>query len=108
MREDGITRLSWKILVYISFHDYSIGFDMEITEHLILDDLVTIGDELYVAENFFMYNEINDVESLAYVAEELHIVADIDFFAADVEYVTASVDSLVADVDEDLLMKHYI
>ena len=74
---------------------------MEIVEHLVMDDLVAIGDELCVVENLLVRNKIFGVESLAYVVEELHISIDMEFFVA-------SVDSLVADVDEDLLMKHYV
>ena len=46
---------------------------MEIAKHLVIDNLVTIGDELCVAEHLVVSNEIVRVEILAYVSEELHI-----------------------------------
>ena len=73
---------------------------MEIAKHLVMDDLVSIGDELCVVENLVVSNEMVGVESLAYVAK--------DFFTTDVELFVAGVYSPVVDVDEDLLMKHYV
>ena len=81
---------------------------MEIAEHLVMGDLVAIGGEFYVVEHLVVSNAMVGVEILAYIAEELHIIADMEFVATDVDFVTASVDSLVVDVDEDLLMKHYV
>ena len=78
----------------IDFHD-------QLVEHLVVDDLIAIGGELYVAENLVVSNDIAGVVSLACVDENIHVVAD-------VELVFASVDSLVADVDEGFLVKHYV
>ena len=74
---------------------------MEIVEHLVVDDLVAIGGDLYVAEHLVVSNEIARVVILACVDGDLHVVAD-------VEFVVAGMDSLVIDMDEDLLMKHYV
>ena len=83
------------------FHDQSVGFDMEIAEHLVVDDLVVVGDELYVVEHLVVRNEIVGVVSLACVYGDLHS-------AIDVEFIVVGVDSLVANVDEDLMLKHYV
>lgn len=85
----------------IGFHDQLVEFDMEIVEHSVVDDLVVVGDDLYVAEHLVVSNEIAGVVSLEYVTMKLHIAIDMGF-------VVASVDSLVVDMDEGLLMKHYV
>ena len=94
--------------IEVDFHDHLARSDMEIVEHLVVADLVFVGDELYVAEHLFVRNEILVVVSLACVDGYLHIAIDMNFFATDVEFVVAGVDSLVADVDEGLLKKHYV
>ena len=66
---------------------------MEIAEHLVMDDLVALGDELCIAEHL--------VVILACVNGDLPVTTDVKFVAN-------GVDSLVADVDEGLLMKHYV
>ena len=84
----------------IGFHDQSIESDMEIAEHLVIDDPVVVGGELCVVEHLVVSNEIVGVASLACV--------DGDHVVVDVELVFASVVSLVADVDEGFLVKHYV
>ena len=84
----------------VGFHDQSVGSDMEIANHLVMDDPVVVGDELCVVEHLVVSNEMVDVEILAYVV--------VDFFVADVEFAYASVHSLAVDVDEGLLLKHYV
>ena len=74
---------------------------MEIAEHLVMDDPVAIGGELYIVEHLVVSNEIADFVSLACVDGDLCIAANVEFFAA-------SVDSLVSDVDEELLLKYYV
>ena len=74
---------------------------METTEHLVMDDLVDVGGDLYVVEHLVVSNEIASVMSLACVDGDLHVFSVVDF-------VFSSVDSLVIDVDEDLLMMHYV
>ena len=71
---------------------------MEIAEHLVMDDLVAIGGDLYVAEHLVVSNETTSIVILECVDGDLYIVVDMEF-------VIASVDSLVVDVDEDLLIK---
>lgn len=83
------------------FHDHLAESDMEIVEHLVVDNLVDVGGELHVVEHLFVRNEISSVMNLACVDGDLHITMD-------VEFVDASVDSLVVVVDEDFLMKHYV
>ena len=78
-----------------------IGFHDQFVENLVMDDMIAIGGELFVAKYLVVSNEIAGVEILACVDGDLHI-------ADDVELVSASVDSLVIDVDEDFLMKHYV
>ena len=85
----------------IGFHDQPIESDMEIAEHLVIDDPVVVGGELCAAEHLVVSNEISGVVSLACVDGDLHVVSS-------VELVFFGVDSLVIDVDEDLLMKHYV
>lgn len=74
---------------------------MEIVEHLVVNDLVVVGGDLYVVEHLVVSNEIVGVVSLVCVDGDLHIVVD-------VEFVANGVDSLIADVDEGLLLKHYV
>lgn len=62
----------------IFFHDQLDGFDMEITEHLVMDNQADVGDDLYVGEHLVVRNEIVDGKSLTYVMEELHIVVSVD------------------------------
>ena len=85
----------------IRFHDQLVGFNMEIIEHLFMDDPIVVGDELYVAKHLFVSNQITSVVSLACVDGDLHV-------ASNVEFIVASVDSLFDEVDEDLLLKHYV
>ena len=85
----------------VNFHGQSVGRDMEIAEHLVVDDLVVVADVLYVAEHLVVSNEIASVVSLTCVDGDLHV-------ASDPEFVVAGVHSLVADVDESLLVKHYV
>ena len=94
--------------IEVGFHDQLVESDMDIAEHLVMDDLVTIGDELCGGEHLVVSNEIASIEILAYVSEELHIASDMDFVASDVEFVVASVDSLIVDMDEGLLLNHYV
>ena len=70
-----------------------IGFHDQLVEHLVMDDLISIGGELCAAENLVVSNEIVGVVIFACVDGDLHVFA--------------GVDSLVIDVDEDFLMKHY-
>ena len=81
---------------------------MEIVENLIVDDLIAIGCELSITENLFVSNETTGVESLEYVAKELHIVVDMEFVVIYVDFFAIGVDSLVVDVDEGLLVNHYV
>ena len=74
---------------------------MEIVEHLVMEDRVVVGGDLYVAEHLVVKDEIASVKSLTCIYGDLHVAANVEFFVA-------SVDSLVADVNEVLLMKHYI
>lgn len=85
----------------ISFHDQLVEFDMDIVEHSVMDDLVVVSDDLYVAKHLVMSNEMVGVESLGCVDGDLHISSTVNFVAT-------SVDSLVADVDEGFLMKYYV
>ena len=62
----------------IGFPDQSIEFDMEIVEHLVIDDSVVVGGELCVAEHLVVRNETTSVGSLAYVAEGFHIIVDVE------------------------------
>ena len=64
----------------VSFHDQSVGSDMEIAKHLVMDDLVFVGDELYIAKHLVVSNDIFGVVSLACVDGDLHISANIEFF----------------------------
>ena len=86
----------------VDFHYFLAKSDMKIIEHLVVDDLDDVGDELCVAKHLVVRNEMASVVSLACVDENLHIVA------ANVEFFAASVESLVVDVDEGLLMKHCV
>ena len=74
---------------------------MEIVEHLVMDDLVVVGNKLSIAEHLVVSNKIARVVSLACVDGDFHVVAN-------VELIFVGVDSLVIDVDEDFLMKHYV
>ena len=85
----------------VGFHVQLVEADMEIAEHLVVDDQVAVGGELCIAKHLVMSNEIAGIVSLACFNGDLHV-------ATNVEFVVASVDSLVVDVDEDLLMKHYV
>lgn len=87
--------------IEVGFYVQLVGLDMEITKHLVVDDLVVFGGELYVVEHLIESNVIVGVVSLAYVAKGLHMDAYRDFVAT-------GMDSLVVHVDEDLLMKHYL
>ena len=78
---------------------------MEIAEHLVMDDPVAVGGELYVAEHLVVSNEI---AGLTCIDGGLHVGSNVEFVAIDVKFVAAGVDSLVADVDEGLLLKHYV
>ena len=78
-----------------------IGFHDQFVEHLVVDDLVVVGGELFVAKHLVVSNEILGVVSLAYVDRDLHIIAD-------VEFIVSSIDLLISTVDEDLLMKYYV
>lgn len=60
----------------IFFHDWLVDSNMEIVEHLVMDDLVAIGDELCVAKHPVVSNEIIGIVSLARVNGDLHIVDD--------------------------------
>lgn len=75
---------------------------------MVIDDPITVDGDLYVVKHLIVSNEMVGVGSSAYVAEELHIIANMEFVAADMEFFIAGVDSLVVDVDEDLWMKHCI
>lgn len=81
--------------IEICFHDQLVESDIEIAEHLVVDNQVAIGDELHVAEHLVVSNEIIGVVSLACVDGDLHI-------AIDVEFDVAGMDSLVADLVLDL------
>ena len=83
----------------VGFHVQLVKYDMEIAEHLVMDDLVAVGDELCIVEHLFVSNEIVGVVSFAFMDGDLHVAIDLKFFA---------IGSLVADVDEGLLMKHYV
>lgn len=83
------------------FHDQLVLSDMEIVEHLVVDNQVVEGDDSYVVKNLVVSNEIDGGESLSYVGEGLHIVVDIDV-ATEVELDVIGVDLLVASVVEDL------
>ena len=54
----------------IGFHDLLVGSDMEIVEHLVMDDLVVVGGDLYVAKHLLVSNETANVVSFSYVSEE--------------------------------------
>ena len=75
--------------------------DTKIAKHLVVDDLVTIGDVLYVVEDLVMSSEIAGVLSLGCVDGDLHVSIDVDF-------IVVGVDSLVVDVDDGFLMKPYV
>ena len=47
--------------IEVGFHDQSFGSDMETIENLVMDDLVSIGGELYVVEHLVVRNEIVSV-----------------------------------------------
>ena len=51
--------------IEVDFHDQMVEFDMEIVEHLVMDDLVVVGDELYFVEHLVVSHEIGGVVSLA-------------------------------------------
>lgn len=85
----------------IDFHVHLVEFDMDIVEHLAMDDLVVVGGDLYILEHVFVSNEIFVVVSLACVDGDLHIFIDVEFDVF-------GVDSLVADVNQVFLMKHYV
>jgi len=73
---------------------------MDIVEHLVMDDLVVVGDKLCVSEHLVVSNEIAGIESLAYLFEELHIATDVDL-VLDIHVVIIDVglDTLVVDMD---------
>ena len=85
----------------IGFHDQLVESDMEIIEHLVVNDPVVVGGGLYVAEHLVVSNDTASVVCLECVDGDLHVVVDARFFAT-------SVDSLFVDVDEDFLVKHYV
>ena len=87
--------------IEVGFHVQLAESDMEIVEHLVMDDLVAVGDKLCIVENLVVSNEITGDVSLACFYGNLHV-------SIDVKFVVVGVDSLVADVEEDLLMKHYV
>ena len=91
--------------IEVDFRDHLVGFNMKIVEHLFMNDLVVVGDELCVAEHVVVRNEIASVVILTCVDKDLHIAAHIDFFVVDVKFVAAGVDLLVTDVDEGLFLK---
>lgn len=35
--------------IEVDFHDHIVDSNMEIVENLVMDDLVVVGDELYIA-----------------------------------------------------------
>ena len=57
----------------VGFHDQLVGLNMEIVEHLVIDDPVAIGGELYVVEHLVVTNEMVGVESLEYVDGDLRM-----------------------------------
>ena len=68
---------------------------MEIAEHLVMDDLIVVGDELCIKKNLFVNNENAGIVSLTCADEDLHV-------ATNMKFVAIGVDSLVVDVVEDL------
>ena len=70
---------------------------MEIIEHLVMDNQVVVGDELHVAEHFFVSNEIAGVGSFGCVGDGFHIFVGVDFFL-DLPIVSI-------DVDFDVLIR---
>ena len=74
---------------------------MKIIEHLVMDDLVVVGDELCVVEHLVVSNEIVGIASLACVDGDLHVIPN-------VELGFVGITSLLIDVDEGLLVKHHV
>ena len=59
--------------IEIGFHDQLVMFDMEIVEHLVMDNKVAEGDDSYVADM-----DVANVDSLvADVVEDLHDTIDL-------------------------------
>ena len=74
---------------------------MEIVEHLVVDDLVVVGDELCVVKHLVVSNEVASVVSMECVHGDLRVVSNVDL-------VFFGVISLLIDVDEGFLVKHYV
>ena len=71
----------------VGFHNQLAKSDMEIAEHLVMDDPITVGGELCIIEHLVVSNEISGFLSFSCVIRDLDIIAD---------------------VDEGLLMKYYV
>ena len=72
--------------IEVGFHDQLVESDMDIAEHLVMDDLVVVGNDFYIVEHLVVNNEIVGVVSLACVDGDLHVSTDMEFFDADVEF----------------------
>ena len=54
------------------------GFYDQLVEHLVVDDPITIGGELFVAKHLVVSNEIVGVVSLACFDGDLHVADDVE------------------------------
>ena len=69
----------------IDFNDQLVGSDMEIVEHLVMDDPIAIGGDFYVLEHLVMRNDNFGVEFLSCIDGDLHIAANMNIFAIGVD-----------------------
>ena len=62
----------------IGFHDQLVESDMEIVEHLVMDNQVVEGDDPYVADMDVVGMDVAGVHSLVVdVVEDLHDTTDL-------------------------------
>ena len=94
--------------VEFSFHDQSIRSDMEIIEHLVMDDLLVVGNELCIAKHLVVSNEITDVVSLACVLGDLHVTTNMGFVSINVEVVVAEDIPNLVDVGTEVGFHDYL
>ena len=103
--------------IKVGFHDQLVMFDMEIAEHLVMDNQVVEVDDSYVADMDVFGMVVASVDSLvADVVEDLHDTADL--YVSDVEllvvdmakdlHVSLDVDLSLHGVDMDFMFKNIV
>ena len=96
------------------FHDQLVESDMEIVEHLVMDNQVVEGDDPYVSDMDVVVMDVADVDSLVVdVVEDLHDTADlyvpyVELLLVDMAkdlHVSLDADLILHVVDMDFMFK---